>query len=133
MSHVSAFLRSITLLISNVFDGLQVKEKDGSYINVKSNDLTAVLVNLGDLMQRWTNNKLLATKHRVIFPQIEEQSGGDGDISKNDQILVQERRSLAFFVQPNNDVIVEPVEVSSQYKPVRTIDYLNERFKATYI
>ena len=132
MSHVSAFLRSITLLISNVFDGLQVKEKDGSYINVKSNDLTAVLVNLGDLMQRWTNNKLLATKHRVIFPQI-EQSGGDGDISKNDQIVVQERRSLAFFVQPNNDVIVKPVEVSSQYKPVRTIDYLNERFKATYI
>ena len=122
--------RSITLLISDTFDGLQVKGREGSFIDVKSTDPTAVLVNLGDLMQRWTNNKLLATKHRVIFSHFIKEHSGDG---RDDQIVLPERRSLAFFVQPNDDVIVKPIEASSEYKPVLTIDYLNEKFKATYI
>jgi isopenicillin N synthase-like dioxygenase len=60
------------------------------------------VVNLGDLMQRWTNDVWSSTIHRVANP-----ADGDWD---------QARLSLAFFHQPNADALIENLDVGSEAK-----------------
>ena len=53
------------------------------------------IVNLGDLMRRWTNDAWLSTLHRVVNPQ--------------DSTAWQRRQSIAFFHNPNRDAVVVPI------------------------
>ncbi|XP_063403485.1 uncharacterized protein LOC134687263 isoform X2 [Mytilus trossulus] len=78
-----------------------------------------IVVNIGDLMQRWTADKLKATKHRVLNPSNEQQRR-------------QNRQSMAFFVHPDDKLMIECLDKSNKYEPISSIDYLNSRFKATY-
>ena len=55
----------------------------------------AFVVNLGDLMQRWTNNEWVSTMHRVIMPSTEAQ---------------ERRYSIAYFVNINGDTPIEPLK-----------------------
>ncbi|KAG7357477.1 2OG-Fe(II) oxygenase superfamily protein [Nitzschia inconspicua] len=52
------------------------------------------IINLGDLMQRWTNDKWISTMHRVAMPSTE---------------AMEQRYSLAFFVNINGDAVIEPL------------------------
>ena len=52
------------------------------------------IVNLGDLMAEWTNDRWVSTLHRVINPP-------------RDQALGSRRLSMAFFHQPNYDAVIE--------------------------
>lgn len=56
--------------------------------------LDSLIVNLGDLMQRWTNDKWISTMHRVAMPSTD---------------ALEQRYSMAFFVNVNGDTIIEPV------------------------
>ena len=127
-----SLLRSVTLLLSDNLDGLQVKDMDGSFIDVKSCDPTAVLVNLGDLMQKWTNNKLLATEHRVLFPKMNDVEICEDDANK-ENIVISERRSTAFFAHPDDDTIIFPLDKDLSEKSVVASQYLKGRFDATYL
>jgi len=74
--------------------GLQVRRKDGSWADVPHRPGTFV-VNLGDLMARWTNDRWVSTVHRVVNPdRTAEQSAS-------------ERLSMPFFHQPNFDAVIE--------------------------
>ena len=78
----------------------------------------AFVVNIGDLMARWTNDRWVSTLHRVVIPE-------DGGADK--------RQSFAFFHQPNWDVLIEsllPAE-PTKYAPVRSGPYLMSKFKST--
>ena len=55
----------------------------------------AFIVNLGDLMQRWTNNEWISTMHRVVMPSTEAQ---------------ERRYSMAYFVNINGDTPIEPLK-----------------------
>lgn len=55
----------------------------------------AFVVNLGDLMQRWTNNEWVSTMHRVVMPSTEAQ---------------ERRYSMAYFVNINGDTPIEPLK-----------------------
>ncbi|CAH1250634.1 Hypp8886 [Branchiostoma lanceolatum] len=57
---------AITLLFQQV-PGLEVLNRDGVYVPAPIIE-NAVLVNIGDLMQRWTSDRLVSTKHRVLLP-----------------------------------------------------------------
>ena len=52
------------------------------------------MVNLGDLMQRWTNGEWISTMHRVVMPSTEAQ---------------ERRYSMAYFVNINGDTPIEPL------------------------
>jgi isopenicillin N synthase-like dioxygenase len=52
------------------------------------------VVNLGDLMAEWTNNRWVSTLHRVVNPP-------------RDKALGSRRLSMAFFHQPNYDAVIE--------------------------
>ncbi|KAK8587371.1 hypothetical protein V6N13_086359 [Hibiscus sabdariffa] len=76
----------------------------------------AFIVNIGDMMERWTNCLFRSTIHRVM------PTG-------------QERYSVAFFLEPNKDCIVECLETCCsescppRFPPIRSSDYLEERFR----
>ncbi|XP_046556650.1 proline hydroxylase buaE-like isoform X2 [Haliotis rubra] len=109
---------AITLLFQDGIGGLEVMNTDDIYVPAHPVP-GAVLVNIGDLMQRWTADKLKATKHRVLVPEAE--------LKKR-----QSRQSLAFFVHPNDEVIIRCLDGSDKYEPISSIDYLNYRFNVTY-
>ncbi|KAL9957583.1 hypothetical protein ACROYT_G034502 [Oculina patagonica] len=109
---------SITLLFQDEVGGLEVLPVNGQYMPARPISGT-VLVNIGDLMQRWTADKLKSTKHRVLIPEEELK-----------QRIV--RRSLAFFVHPDNKVMIECLDGSNKYPPITSMGYLQQRFAATY-
>jgi isopenicillin N synthase-like dioxygenase len=57
----------ITLLVGASADGLQILTKQGEWVNVTSLP-EQIVVNVGDMLQRLTNNKLRSTTHRVVNP-----------------------------------------------------------------
>jgi len=83
---------SLTILYQEAADGgLQVNTPDGSWRDVPAIPGTMV-VNLGDLMAEWTNDRWRSTLHRVVNPP--NAAGCD-------------RLSMPFFHQPNYDAVIE--------------------------
>ncbi|HEY5821374.1 MAG TPA: 2-oxoglutarate and iron-dependent oxygenase domain-containing protein [Propionibacteriaceae bacterium] len=85
----------VTVLWADQVRGLQVLGSDGSWNDVMPAD-GALLVNLGDLTSRWTNERWLSTLHRVKPPIV------DGTI--------QRRRSAAYFHDGNADALISTIE-----------------------
>ena len=79
----------ITLLMGASADGLQVLNKSGEWISVTALP-DQIVVNVGDMLQRLTNNKLKSTTHRVVNPPREKW-----DTS---------RYSIPFFLHPRSEV-----------------------------
>lgn len=107
---------SITLVFQSPEGGLQVLNRAGEYISAPSIPGT-VLINIADLMQRWTSDVYVSAVHRVLLPP----AGDSGT-----------RQSLAFFVQPDDEAIISCCDGSDKYPPVKSIDYLLSRFKDSY-
>lgn len=72
--------------------GLQVLNLDGEWVDVKPMPRSFV-VNIGDLMMQWTNDRWRSTMHRVVNPP-------------RDKANSSRRISLVFFHQPNYDAMV---------------------------
>ncbi|XP_057693391.1 uncharacterized protein si:dkey-10o6.2 isoform X2 [Corythoichthys intestinalis] len=106
---------SITLLFQSD-EGLQVCRRSGEFICAPLVP-GAVLVNIADLMQRWTSDHFLSVLHRVLLPPVGNSST---------------RQSLAFFVQPDDEAVVSCIDGSDKYPPVRADVYLIERFNHSY-
>jgi isopenicillin N synthase-like dioxygenase len=115
---------SLTILLPQEGSkGLEIASPDGAWIAVPPVP-GAFVINLGDLMQRWTNDRWVSTLHRVVNPSPEE--GG-----------LARRQSLAFFHQPNWSAEIACLEaclapgVSPKYAPVLSGPYLMSKFHAT--
>ncbi|MEJ2655145.1 MAG: 2OG-Fe(II) oxygenase family protein [Acidihalobacter sp.] len=111
---------SITLLWQDDAGGLEVMGHDGAWLAVEPRP-EAVIVNIGDLMQRWTNDVLRSTLHRV------QPRADDSD-----------RYSIAFFCDPDDDVeisvaptCIAPGEVA-RYPAIRAGDHISAKLAATY-
>ena len=63
-------INAITLLLGAEEAGLEVREKDGSWLGVNP-PAGAMVVNIGDMLQRLTNDQLPSTTHRVVNPSPE--------------------------------------------------------------
>ena len=72
--------------------GLQVRRADGTWIDVRPTP-DRFVVNIGDLMAMWTNDRWVSTLHRVANPPRAEAGS--------------RRLSLVFFHQPNYDALIE--------------------------
>ncbi|MEM1288583.1 MAG: 2-oxoglutarate and iron-dependent oxygenase domain-containing protein [Pseudomonadota bacterium] len=107
---------SITLLMTDGTPGLQVKPRDNAdWIDVPHVD-RAFVVNIGDLLMRWTNDTYVSNPHRVQRPK-------------------KERRSIAYFMDPNPDSLVQKlptIDGDPHYPPILAHEYLTQRLTATY-
>ncbi|XP_077050621.1 uncharacterized protein LOC143700826 [Siphateles boraxobius] len=108
---------SITLLFQSPESGLQVQNRAREYVPAPSIPGT-VLINIADLMQRWTSDVYVSAAHRVLLPPA-------GDSST--------RQSLAFFVQPDDEAIISCCDGSDKYPPVNSFDYLLSRFNDNHV
>ncbi len=85
------------LKIDDAPGGLQVKTPDDRWLPVlplASPDNDSLFVNIGDVMARWTNNKLRSALHRVVMPSADQNS-------------LSRRLSLVFFCAVNYDTVIE--------------------------
>ncbi|MDP5253803.1 MULTISPECIES: isopenicillin N synthase family oxygenase [unclassified Vibrio] len=110
----------ITLLYQDTIGGLQVQDRHGHWLEAPPVD-NSFVVNIGDLMQRWTNDCYKSTSHRVTSPSCQRT-----------------RFSMPFFVEPNFDTPVKTIascitkgEVSP-YPEVTAGDWILSRFADTY-
>jgi isopenicillin N synthase-like dioxygenase len=109
---------TLTILLADATQrGLQVEGPDGAW-----NDLEPVpssfVVNLGDAMARWTNDRWRSTMHRVVVP-----SG--------------RRQSIAFFHNANWDAVIECIPTcldpgeTPTYAPIEAGPHLMQKFRST--
>jgi isopenicillin N synthase-like dioxygenase len=109
----------ITLLAQDGVGGLEVKNKAGDWIAAPPIPDTFVM-NVGDILARWSNDQFVSTPHRVI-----NRSG-------------RERYSQPFFFDPSMDEMIEvlppclPAGTEPKYAPVLYRDYLMERIDKNY-
>lgn len=114
---------SITLLFQDEVEALEVCTAQGEWIAAPSIPDT-VLVNTGDLMQRWTNDRFRSTKHRVRIP--------------TEFSMAQERYSIAFFTEPNYDTEIVCIDSCKEanelakYPPILTGQYMMQKLQETY-
>ncbi len=100
--------------------GLQVFGKGGEWLDVPAVP-GALVVNIGDLMAEWTNDKWVSTLHRVVNPPRELADDAD-------------RISLVFFHQPNYDAVIECLPTvlgpgeEPRYEPVTSGQHLYDKF-----
>lgn len=103
--------------------GLQVRGLDGGWHDVPARD-GAYVVNVGDALERWTNDRWRSTVHRVVVPPAD--SGGDSS-----------RRSMAFFHNANWDAVIECVPScvaageAPRHEPVTAGEHLMNKFRST--
>ncbi len=108
----------ITLLIGASADGLEVLNKQNEWVAVTALP-DHIVVNVGDMLQRLTNNKLKSTTHRVVNPPREKWGTS--------------RFSIPFFLHPRSemrlDCLPSCVEEgkSPDFEPISAGKYLEER------
>jgi len=115
---------SLTILLPQAGSrGLEILAPDGAWTPVPPVS-GAFLINIGDLMARWTNDRWVSTLHRVVNPSRENGANA-------------RRQSMAFFHQPNWDAEIRVLEAclapgeTPKYGPVRSGPYLMGKFKST--
>jgi hypothetical protein len=79
------------------------------------------VVNIGDLLMRWTNDRWVSNTHRVVNP-----SSGDTE---------EARLSIAFFHHPNYDALIEcfPPEGEAKYPSVLSGAYRDLKYRKTRV
>lgn len=92
----------VTVLWADQVAGLQVLGHDGAWNDVLPAD-GALLVNLGDLMARWTGERWMSTVHRVKPPVVEGR--------------IRRRRSAAYFHDGNIDALIETLPTLGDHSP----------------
>jgi len=108
----------LTLLAQDDVGGLQVLAKNGKWVTAHPIPDTLV-VNIGDLMHRWTNTRFSSNPHRVV-----NASG-------------RERFSIAVFYDPHPDTVVDPRDLlddpsEAKYPPITCGEYIVGRFDKAF-
>ena len=99
--------------------GLQVRTRADRWVDVPTSPTTFV-VNIGDLLMRWTNDRWLSNLHRVVNPP----AGAAASAA---------RLSIAFFNHPNYDALIEclPSQGAPRHAPVLSGEYRDVKYAKT--
>lgn len=110
----------ITLLIGASADGLEILNNNNEWVPVTSLP-EQIVVNVGDMLQRLTNNKLKSTTHRVVNPKRE--------------FWHTSRFSIPFFLHPKSSMSLECLnsciddQHPKKYEDATAGEYLDERLR----
>ncbi len=116
---------TLTILRSeNVAGGLQVYGRAGQWLDVQVPP-DGFVINIGDMLMRWTNDRWVSTLHRVVNPPAA-------------QAARSRRQSLVFFHNPNPDAVIACLPTCTspaqppRYPPVLAGEYLAEKTSKAY-
>ena len=117
---------TITMLFQDSIGGLQVEnqQKPGDFRGVESSDKTEIILNIGDSLQRLTNDTFHAACHRVTYPP---------SVKVGSDELIPERFSNAYFAKPNRSASLFPFKkfitpaTPCRYDDITAWDYNNLR------
>lgn len=110
----------ITLLVGASADGLQIFDKKNQWVSATAAP-DQIVVNVGDMLQRLTNNRLKSTTHRVVNPPRE--------------LWGTSRFSIPFFLHPKSDMSLACLDScitatnTKQYEDITAGEYLDERLQ----
>lgn len=110
----------ITLLVGASAGGLQLLNTDNEWLDITPEE-DEIVINVGDMLQRLTNNYLKSTTHRVVNPPKEQWH--------------VPRMSIPFFLHPKSAMPLDCLEscVTEEnplaYEPTTAGDYLDERLR----
>lgn len=110
----------ITLLVGASAGGLQLLNMENQWLDIVPEE-DEIVINVGDMLQRLTNNYLKSTTHRVVNPPREEWHNP--------------RLSIPFFLHPRSDMDLACLDrcVTAErplaYEPITAGEYLNERLR----
>ncbi|NNF34471.1 MAG: isopenicillin N synthase family oxygenase [Saprospiraceae bacterium] len=110
----------ITLLVGASAGGLQLLNAEGEWLDIVPGE-NEIVINVGDMLQRLTNNYLKSTTHRVVNPPKEEWH--------------VPRLSIPFFLHPKSEMKLNCLEscISEDrplaYEPITAGEYLDERLR----
>lgn len=113
-------INTITLLMGAEEAGLELLKNDGSWLPIDPPP-GAIVVNIGDMLQRLTAGRMRSTTHRVVNPVGEAAS--------------RSRYSMPFFLHFRSDFMIDPAKVGienvseSEFAPISAHDYLMERLR----
>jgi isopenicillin N synthase-like dioxygenase len=108
----------ITLLVGASAEGLQLLNKQNEWKAITAGP-GQIVVNVGDMLQRFTNNYLKSTTHRVVNPPREKWH--------------EPRLSIPFFLHPRSEMRLDCLENCinennpMHYEPISAGEYLDER------
>jgi|SRR6266702_4166378 len=111
---------SLTILAQTAgAGGLEVLNKQGQWLRIPPQP-EAFVINIGDLMARWTNDRWRSTVHRVSNPAV-------------DRAATDRRQSITFFFHPNYDAAIECLPTcrladdAPRYAPTKAGEYMRQR------
>lgn len=108
---------TLTILWSEQSRGLQVRTRGGKWLDIEAAP-ESFIINIGDLMMNWTNDRWISTLHRVM-PRVNQGR----------------RQSMAFFHNPNPDALIECIPGCCddahppKYAPVLAGEHLRMKFE----
>ncbi|MES2854233.1 MAG: 2-oxoglutarate and iron-dependent oxygenase domain-containing protein [Bdellovibrionota bacterium] len=106
----------ITILVSATTSGLQLLDRDGTWLDIDS-DPNSLIVDAGDMLARLTNEVIPSTTHRVVNPEGPNTT----------------RYSMPFFMHPNPDAMLtclpSCVGTGEKYPPITSQDFLMQRLR----
>lgn len=108
----------LTMLLQDDNGGLQVQLNNGEWVEAPPIPGTLVC-NIGDLLQRWSNDRFRSTRHRVI-----NRSG-------------KARYSIPVFFDPHTDTLIDPCmlgvdRIDSRYEPVLAGEHIADRNRDSF-
>ena len=110
----------ITLLMGASADGLEILTKQNKWIPIRSND-DELVINVGDMLERLTNKKLMSTIHRVVNPSADK--------------LATSRYSIPFFMHPKSEMDLSCLSTCysennpKQFKDTTAGQFLEQRLR----
>lgn len=117
---------TITMLFQDSTGGLQVEDQQqlGTFHGIESADKTEIILNIGDSLQRLTNDTFRAACHRVTYPPTVKVGSDE---------VIPERFSIAYFAKPNRTASLFPFKkfitpaTPCRYDDITAWDYNNLR------
>jgi isopenicillin N synthase-like dioxygenase len=107
----------ITILVGATTSGLELLDRDGSWLAVENKE-GQLVVDSGDMLSRISNEVIPSTTHRVVNPQGAKNTS---------------RYSMPFFVHPNPDTVLECIPScigkGAKYPPINAHDFLLQRLE----
>ncbi|MEE9453258.1 MAG: 2-oxoglutarate and iron-dependent oxygenase domain-containing protein [Paracoccaceae bacterium] len=109
---------TLMTILTDTSPGIEVKLASGEWVRPMLEQEGHFLVNIGDLMMRWSNDEYVSTRHRVVLSD-------------------QKRQSIVYFKLANDDTVIESFPKFTQsrrakYPPIVYKDFSLEKMDALF-